>query len=188
MTGRKTTGREIGVLHSAAMSMPARSTPRTLTSTVLAIVTALLMLGGTAGCSDASRGGSEVDKADIERTVREYLPRLAAAYAKAEFGPLEEVAVPKEIARVKLRRRELADQGKVYEPDFKELVIESITTWKHSNAFVTTVETWDVRSYTLGKRVLLSEVTDQRNRVKYQLKRKQHGWVVLYRELDQPLD
>jgi len=67
-------------------------------------------------------------------------------------------------------------------------VVESVSTWKHSNAFVTTVETWDVRSYTLGDHILLSEVTDQRNRVKYQLKRKDRGWVVLYRELAEALE
>jgi len=153
-----------------------------------AVLAVLLIPGLTAGCSDTSSGASEVDQAEIEATVREYLPRLAAAYARGEFAPLEEVAVPKEVARVKFRRGELADQGKVYEPDFKELVVESVSTWKHSNAFVTTVETWDVRSYTLGDHILLSEVTDQRNRVKYQLKRKDRGWVVLYRELDEALE
>ena len=89
--------------------------------------------------------------------------------------------------RVEFQRDQLAEQGKVYEPEFKELVVEHVRQWKHSNAFVTTVEVWDVRSYALGSRVLLSDVTNQRNRVKYQLKLKDHGWVILYRELDQTL-
>ena len=68
------------------------------------------------------------------------------------------------------------------------MTIEKVTIFQHANAAVTTLEVWDVRSYALGSRTLLSEVIDQRNRVRYQLKRKEHGWVVLYRELAEALD
>jgi len=184
MTPRKSTGRKIRLLHSAAM--PGF---RTMSSKVAMTVALLfLLLGATAGCSEASSEPGETDQAELEQTVRTYLPLLAEAYAKGEFAPLEQVAVPKEIARAKFQRQELLDQGKVYEPHFKDLVVESVSTWKHSNAFVTTVETWDVRSFTLGDHILLSEVADQRSRIKYQLKRKDRGWVVLYRELAEVLE
>jgi hypothetical protein len=134
------------------------------------------------GCT-SDEAQSRAEKAAIEQTIRSYLPRLSTAYATGDVEPLKAVSVPKEVSRVRRRRNELNQQGKLYEPSFKELTVESISTWKNSNAYVTTVEVWDVRSYTLGTRILLSEVTDQRNRVKYQLKLQGRDWVVLYREL-----
>ena len=142
----------------------------------------------TVNCQGVAPPDPEVDHQEIEATIRDYLPKLAQAYATGNIEPLKTLTVDKEIARIRSRAQELADQGKVYEPDFKEMTIENVSVWQYANAAVTTLEVWDVRSYALGSRTLLGEVTDQRNRVKYQLKRKDHGWVVLYRELDQALD
>ena len=147
------------------------------------LAVALLAVLAVAGCGEVMGPDPEEDRREIETTIRDYLPLLAQAYATGNVVPLKELAVEKEIARVRFRADELADQGIVYEPEFKELTVESFNTWQYANAFVTTVEVWDVRSYALGSHSLLSEVIDQKNRVKYQLKRKDHGWVVLYREL-----
>jgi hypothetical protein len=62
--------------------------------------------------------------------------------------------------------------------------VESVETWRHVNAFTTTVEVWDLRVYAAGTDVILSETIDQRNRVKYQLQRQGERWLVLFRELD----
>jgi hypothetical protein len=60
--------------------------------------------------------------------------------------------------------------------------------WNYSNAFVTSLEVWDVRSFTVGAHVLVQESLGQRSRVKYQLKRKDGSWVILYRELAETLE
>ena len=95
---------------------------------------------------------------------------------------------PRRTARISLRTEELADTGWVYEPEFKEVTVEDVSVWNYSNAFVTTLEVWDVRSFTLGTHILVNESLGQRNRVKYQMKRKEGSWVILYRELDQTFD
>jgi hypothetical protein len=153
-------------------------------TTIRRIVAATWLLAAllAAGCS-APGPEPEVDEAAIASTIRAYLPRLAAAYATGNLEPLKELAVEKEIAHVRQRVSELTDQGKVYEPELREMTVESVSVWQYANAFVTTVEVWDVRSYALGSRTLLSETVDQRNQVKYQLKRKDDGWKILYREL-----
>ncbi len=149
---------------------------------------AAVVLVAAAACQGVAPPDQEVDYQEIESTIREYLPKLAEAYATGNIVPLKPLTVEKEIARIRFRAQELADGGKVYEPDFKEMTVENISVWRYANAAVTTLEVWDVRSYAIGSHTLLSEVTDQRNRVKYQLKRKDHGWVVLYRELFEALD
>ena len=146
----------------------------------------LLLLALTA-CEEMTVD-EEAAKAEVEAAIRAYLPKLAEAYSTSNTEPLKGLAVDKEIARVSLRINELYDEGKIYRPEFKEITIEGISVWRYSNAFATTVEVWDVSSFALGSDVKLSEVADQRNRVKYQLKRKDTGWVVLYRDLDQALD
>ena len=120
--------------------------------------------------------------------LRDYLPKLGAAYAERDPMVLEEQAVPKEIARISLRIEELTDQGRIYEPEFREVTVEDVSVWNYSNAFVSTLEVWDVRSYTVGSHVLVQESLGQKSRVKYQLKRKDGSWVILYRELAQMLE
>ncbi len=130
----------------------------------------------------------EVDHGEIEQMLRDYLPKLGAAYAGQDPSVLEELAVPKEIARIRLRIDELADQGRIYEPEFQEVTVEDVSVWNYSNAFVSTLEVWDVRSFTVGSHVLVQESLSQKSRVKYQLKRKDGSWVILYRELAQTLE
>lgn len=139
------------------------------------------------GCGEVG-GSEEVSRQEIETVLREYLPKLGQAYALRDVSILEGLAVPKELSRIQLRTDELTASGRVYEPDFKEVTVEDVSVWNYSNAFVTTFEVWDVRSFTLGTRIPVNESLGQRNRVKYQVKRKDAGWVILYRELDQTFD
>lgn len=148
-----------------------------------AISITLLISLSVVGCGPVLGSDPEADRAEAEAAIRAYLPALADAYATGNIVPLKKLAVPKEILRIRARADELADRGRIYEPTFKDLTIENFKIWQHANAIVTTQEIWDVRSYAMGSRTLLGEVIDQRNRVQYQLKRKEHGWVVLYREL-----
>ncbi len=139
------------------------------------------------GCGDVG-GSEEISRQEIETVLRDYLPKLGQAYATRDTSILEGLAVPKELARIQLRTEELKTTGRVYEPEFKEVTVEDVSVWNYSNAFVTTLEVWDIRSFTLGTHIKVNESLGQRNRVKYQVKRKDDGWVVLYRELDQTLD
>lgn len=142
----------------------------------------------TIGCDSSGGGGEEVDKAEIQKVLDEYLPVLGQAYAERNPKLLEPWAVPKEQARIQLRIEELEARGQVYEPGFKSVTVENVSVWNYSNAFVTTVEVWDVKAFTLGTHMLVNESLDQRSRVKYQLKRKDEGWSILYRELEKTSD
>lgn len=155
-------------------------------SQALSIVLLLAVLSG-AGCGEPG-SDPQVDRQEIESVLRGYLPKLGQAYAQRDTSILEGFAVPKEMARISLRTEELADTGRVFEPEFKEVTVEDVSTWNYSNAFVTTLEVWDVRSFTLGTHLQVNESLGQRNRVKYQMKRKEGSWVILYRELDQTFE
>ncbi|MEM6797170.1 MAG: hypothetical protein AAF725_24570 [Acidobacteriota bacterium] len=139
------------------------------------------------GCG-AAAPEPEVDQAEIQEMLEDYLPRLGRAYGERNPKLLADLAVPKEQARIQLRIQELEDKGQIYEPIFQTVTVESVSVWGYSNAYATTLEEWDVSAYTLGSRQLVNQSLGQRSRVKYQLKRKDEGWVVLYRELEQAFD
>ncbi len=151
------------------------------------LIALLLVSLPVVGCGGPD-GDPQVNREEIESVLRDYLPKLGQAYAKRDTSILEGLAVPKEMARISLRTEELKETGRVYEPEFKEVTVEDVSVWNYSNAFVTTLEVWDVRSFTLGTHIQVNESLGQRNRVKYQMKRKEGSWVILYRELDQTFE
>lgn len=155
------------------------------------LVLALSIVCLVVACAPPGQQGGQVgeeEREEIRQLLEAYLPAVGQAYAERDASLVGEWAVPKEVARIELRIEELEAKGQVYEPEFQSLEIEGISTWNYANAFVTTLEAWDVSSYTLGTRQLVNQVEDQRSRVKYQLKRDGDGWVVLYRELAETLD
>jgi hypothetical protein len=125
------------------------------------------------------------DKAEIQSFLEEYLPALGNAYAQADAYLIEPYVAPKEIARVGKRLDELGARGHVYEPTVRTITIESVNVWNNSNAFVSTLEVWDVRRLTSGTGLLIDEALEQPNRVKYQMKRDENGWRVLYRTIQE---
>ena len=143
----------------------------------------LVACGGGPGAPEET-----VDKAEIQAMLEEYLPVLGGAYAQQDTSSLEPWAVPKERARIDARIEELSAQGQVFEPVFESVTVEDVSVWGYANAFVTTLEVWDVSAYTEGSHLLINQSLDQRSRVKYQLKRKDDGWVILYRELGETFD
>jgi hypothetical protein len=145
----------------------------------------LLLIASVVGCGGAQ---DDVDmKPEIQAMLEAYLPILGEAYRQRKPELLTQ-AVPKEQARIGQRINELAGAGQVLEPKFKSVTVEGVSVWNHANAFVTTVEVWDVRSFSAGSFTLLKEQIDQRSRVKYQLKRDGQVWTVLYRELAENLN
>lgn len=148
----------------------------------------LLLLAVGAGACGPSPEQLQVDREEMRRTLEAYLPKLAEAYATGNVELLRGMAVEKELARVAKLVGELAEEGVVLAPDLKELTIEDVTLWSHNNAYVTTLEVWDVRKMVLGTDRQLSEVVDQPNRVRYQLKRRPEGWEILYREVEQTFE
>lgn len=169
---------------TTAFRRPAsRRSVRVLLGLIVA-VTAFL----ATGCSSDGPSSEEVDKAEIQAVLEAYLPALGQAYAQRNPKLIEQWTVPKERARIQLRIDELEARGQVYEPSFKTVTVENVSVWNYSNALVSTVEVWDVRALTLGTELVVNESLDQRSRVKYQLKRKDDGWSVLYRELAETSD
>ena len=145
--------------------------PRTLLS--------LLLLTVVACASSEER--QQVDTESIAAALEVYLPRLGRAYATGDLAPLEGLAAQKEIGAIAKRISDLAEQGRILEPTFRELTIEEATIFNYANAYVTTVEVWDLRSLATGSREQLAKDIGQSNRVKYQLKREGESWRVLFR-------
>ena len=143
------------------------------------IVLPVLLLAAL-GCASAEER-QQVDTASIQAALELYLPRLGQAYATGDLEPLEGLAAQKEIAAIAKRINDLAEQGRILEPTFRQLTIEDVKVFNYANAYVTTVEVWDLRSLSTGLREQLAEEVGQSNRVKYQLKREGDGWKVLFR-------
>ena len=139
-----------------------------------------LLLLATVACG-SSEERQRADTESIAAALELYLPRLGQAYSSGDLQPLDGLAAQKEIAAIEKRISDLADQGRVLEASFRELTIENVKIFNYANAYVTTVEVWDLRSLATGSRQQLAEDIGQSNRVKYQLKREGDSWRVLFR-------
>ena len=144
------------------------------------LIVPVLLLLAVVGCTSAEEQ-KQVDTESIAAALEAYLPRLGQAYSTGDLAPLEGLAAQKEIAAIEKRISDLADQGRILAPSFRELTVEEATVFNYANAYVTTVEVWDLRSLATGSREQLAEEIGQRNRVKYQLKREGDSWRVLFR-------
>ena len=133
------------------------------------------------GCGGGGQAGEETAaKAEIQSTLEEYLPQMALAYRTGNLEPLRQWVVEKEVATLYKRVSDLADRGMTVEPELRQVTVETVGVWSHSNAVATTLEVWDVRYYSTGSRNLISESLEQANRVKYQFKREDDRWWVLF--------
>ena len=133
-------------------------------------------------CSSGD-GGEAAARQEIELMLNDYLPVLAEAYAEEDPLRLSEWAADKEVSRVHRLIEELADKGSVLQPTFQSVTVEDVRVWGNANAFVTTVEVWDLKSVALGSGMTVQEVNGQVNRVRYQLKKGQGRWRVLFRTI-----
>jgi len=127
----------------------------------------------------------EVNRDEIKADLEVYLPLLGEAYATGNLEPLREWAVEKEMSRVMKRLDDLVSQGRRLVPTFRQITIEDVNVWNYSNAFVTTVEVWDLQILATGTENVLAEELGQRNRVKYQLKREEDHWRGLFRTIQE---
>jgi ARC6-like, IMS domain len=146
-----------------------------------ALLFAALAVGG---CGPSPQEIAQ-DRADIRKVLEAYLPHLADAYATGNTQQLQGMAVEKEIAHVDQMVGDLAQQGQSLHPTLKQLTIEDATFWSHDNAYVTTLEIWDIRSFVVGTDHQLNELLNHSHRVKYQLKRRSGRWEILYRQVEQ---
>ena len=138
------------------------------------------------GCSDAAQQVDEEEtKKEIETTLQAYLPLLAEAYATGDLEPLRPWAAEKEMARIYKRVEELAAQGRILVPTFRQVTVEELNVWNYSNAYATTIEIWDLEVHASGSDQILSQEYEQSNRVKYQLKRDDDRWRVLFRTIQE---
>ncbi len=131
-------------------------------------------------CGDSAEKDA-IDRGQIQATLEAYLPRLAEAYESRSGEPLRGYAAEKEIAMIDKVMSELAAGGREIHATFLGVTIEDITTFGYANAYVTTVELWNVEVYSLGGQSKLSS-EERRDRVKYQLMREGDQWLVLYRQ------
>jgi hypothetical protein len=146
--------------------------------------TLVLMLLVAAGCGPSAER-QQLNRDEIKADLEVYLPLLGEAYATGNLEPLREWAVEKEVARVRKRLDDLASQGRRLVPTFRQMTIEDVHIWNYSNAFVSTLEVWDLQILATGTENLLTEELGQRNRVKYQLEREKDHWRVLFRTIQE---
>ena len=145
-------------------------------------------MGLLTACSDPNVVNPD-DEASIEELLGRYLPKLSEAYATGDVEVLRDVAAEKELAGLVKRISDLQnEESRTVVPSLRSFDIEQVTIWNHSNAFVTTLEVWDLTVMASGTDHVLSEVEGQRNRVKYQLKRREDTWQVLHRAIETTFD
>lgn len=158
------------------------TTRRPLAGARGAILALALTLPWVLGC-DGEPAGESADEEAIRAVLEGYVARLGEAYSGQDASVLAEFAVPKEVASVGRLIEEQAARGQYLDPELEQLTVESLRPWNVSNAFATTFEVWDVRLRAIGSDALVRESTDQSQRVKYQLKRIDGEWKVLFREV-----
>ena len=81
------------------------------------------------------------------------------------------------------RIQDLSMQGRRLVPTFRSLTIEDANIWNYSNCYVTTLEVWDLEVRATGTEQVLSTQLEEPNRVKYQMKREDGNWRVLFRTI-----
>lgn len=165
--------------------MPMRAEPLTVHRLALALSAVLAVLAGVAilACAPSAEEVA-ADRDEIEDFLEEYLPKMAEAYRTGNTEALAPYAAQKESESIERRVRELAKQGRILAPELESVEVEEVRPWQAVNAYVTTLETWDIRVLASGSEEVLSREV-QENRVKYQMKRDQGRWRVFWRELEQ---
>lgn len=149
----------------------------------LALLLASALLAGA--CGGQSPEEEAADQEEIQAFLEEYLPRMAEAYRSAEVEPIVPYTTEKERAAILTRVGDLAKTGQILAPELESVEVEDVTVWSAVNAFVTTVEVWDVRVLASGTEAVVREELNQPNRVKYQLKREDGRWRVFGRQLEE---
>lgn len=156
--------------------------PRPAALSLTSIAVALLL---AAACqNDEAR--VEEERAAIEAMLRTYLPKLARAYATLDAEVLRPQAVNREVASVQARIDDLGRQGRQVRSELRSVTVEELEIERGVNAYVTTHEVWDLRVFALGTDARLSEELGQVNRVRYQLRKEDGRWQVLFREIQSP--
>lgn len=125
------------------------------------------------------------DKAAIQTTLEKYLPKLATAYSADDLKGLKGYASEKEIASVRKRVDDIAEQGRHLVPTFHSVTIEKIVVWGYANAYVDTVEVWDLKVYAAGTSTVLSQELAKSTRARYQFKKYGGSWHILFRTIVQ---
>lgn len=143
---------------------------------------ALWLVVAVVACGENPEG-SEETRAEIRQLLDAYLPRLGEAYKNEDATAVDGLAAAREVASIEKRLRDIAMEGRRLEPTFRSVAIEEIKIWSYANAYVTTNEVWDIRTFAGGTATMLTEQLDERNRVKYQLKKIDGEWTVLGRFL-----
>ena len=170
------------------------STRRSVTAIVRRAARAVpLALGAAAllfaaACGPPSAEEAAADQEEVRVFLLEYLPKMSDAYRTGDTAPLEPYTTLKERETIEKRVRDLAKQGSVLSPELESLEVEDVVTWSAVNAFVTTVEVWDLRVLAAGSDSVVRETEDQANRVKYQLKREDGRWRVFGRPLQETFE
>lgn len=152
----------------------------------LVLGAAVILLAGACGPPSAEEVAA--DEEEVRAFLLEYLPKMSEAYRTGDTAPLEPYTTLKERETIKKRVRDLAKQGSVLSPELESLEVEDVVTWSAVNAFVTTVEVWDLRVLAAGSDSVVRETEDQANRVKYQLKREDGRWRVFGRQLQETFE
>lgn len=162
-------------------------TPYRYRAVVALVVCAVVVPGCQKAPEDVAADTAEF-KATTQAVLDAYLPAMATAYASGNLEPLREWAVEKELAALERRLTIMNEQGLSLHPTLVDVVVEDAQPWNRINAFVTTVETWDLRFMTSGGGSLVSERLGERQRVKYQFKNEGGRWWILYREVGETLE
>lgn len=156
---------------------PAR--PRAAAAALAAV--ALLAALAMGACRPAAEEVA-VEEEALRTTIDRYADLLSQAYAFTDASLLEPVAAQREVAAVHANIQQLAGAGQRIATDLKELEIEDIGMSDLDNAYVQTFEVWEIRVMDLGSERVISVDPNQRNRVRYQLKRLDGEWKVLWRQ------
>ncbi len=160
---------------------PLRRRPLRLRPLAAAAAAAMLVVLAAAACRPTPQEVA-ADKQEVRKVIEDYAARLSHAYAFTDASGLKQVASQREVASVQRNLGAMAARGQRLATDLKELEIEQLDMSDRNNAYVQTFEVWDIEVMDLGSERVISRDQAQRNRVRYQLKRQDGRWRVLWRQ------
>ncbi len=146
-------------------------------------VVLLLLLLPLAACETDQPTPEE--RATLEPLVTDFLQKLAQSYREMDTAPLDGIAAPRMIDRVRHDIELLKSGGDRLDPVMKSVEITRLLVIRHANAYVNATETWDTKRFDAFSGELIGHNPDSVLHSHIQIKLMDGKWMVLYREVEE---
>lgn len=147
----------------------------------LVAVGAVLAAVATFGCENTTPDPEQ--EAAVQQAVDRYLDALAESYSNLNVKPLEGLASPNEIARVRNLLQSLAQTGDRVDSSLRGYQVDHLEVFREINATVRLIEVWDVVRYNAFTGEEKGRTPDSIQKTVLQLRLVDGKWIVIGRSV-----